>query len=153
MAKGDHIKVKRSIFLWFGYWHHGIDCGDGTIIHYGGKRHMDGGIHVQRVSINIFLDGGKPVVIHYSRCFPPHVVVKNAEECLGERGFSSLFNNCEHFARLCKTGNRRSQQVRRAVALSSAVIINIIGLTTDFFSFATALTASCGLFLYSRLRS
>ena len=24
MAKGDHIRVRRS-----GYWHHGIDCGDG----------------------------------------------------------------------------------------------------------------------------
>jgi len=27
MARGDHVRVKRR-----GYWHHGIDCGDGTVI-------------------------------------------------------------------------------------------------------------------------
>ena len=29
MDKGDHIFVYRR-----GYSHHGIDCGDGTVIHY-----------------------------------------------------------------------------------------------------------------------
>ena len=34
MARGDHIFVKR----WGGvYSHHGIDCGDGSVIHYSGK--------------------------------------------------------------------------------------------------------------------
>lgn len=34
MAKGDHIFVNR-----FGgtYGHHGIDCGDGSVIHYSGR--------------------------------------------------------------------------------------------------------------------
>ncbi len=34
MARGDHIFVRR----WSGvYSHHGIDCGDGTVIHYSGE--------------------------------------------------------------------------------------------------------------------
>ncbi|HRT20579.1 MAG TPA: lecithin retinol acyltransferase family protein, partial [Candidatus Hydrogenedentes bacterium] len=32
MARGDHIKVRRFL-----YSHHGIDCGDGTVIHYTGS--------------------------------------------------------------------------------------------------------------------
>lgn len=29
MQKGDHLYVSRGL-----YTHHGIDCGDGTVIHY-----------------------------------------------------------------------------------------------------------------------
>ena len=31
MAKGDHLYVDRGLGS---FTHHGIDCGDGTVIHY-----------------------------------------------------------------------------------------------------------------------
>lgn len=34
MARGDHVKVKRMGGL---YTHHGIDLGDGRVIHYSGE--------------------------------------------------------------------------------------------------------------------
>lgn len=153
MAKGDHIKVRRSKFKCLGYWHHGIDCGDGTVIHYGGKRRLENGIHVQRVTLDTFLDGGRVVTIPYTDCYPSDLVVKNAETLIGEKGFSTVFNNCEHFARFCKTGSRRSKQVRKAAALCSAVLIYIIGLTTDFISFTALIAAGCGLFIFTRMKT
>jgi hypothetical protein len=33
MARGEHIYVHFTKFV-----HHGIDCGDGTIIHYDGEK-------------------------------------------------------------------------------------------------------------------
>ena len=34
MGKGDHIRVKRAGGV---YYHHGLDVGDGYVIHYSGE--------------------------------------------------------------------------------------------------------------------
>jgi hypothetical protein len=39
-------------------------------------------------------------------------VVKRALKMLGDKTFSGLFDNCEHFVRYCQTGKRKSNQVR-----------------------------------------
>ncbi|MFN3326267.1 MAG: lecithin retinol acyltransferase family protein [Bryobacteraceae bacterium] len=38
MARSDHIFCRR-----FGYTHHGIDAGDGTVTHYTGERGQKAG--------------------------------------------------------------------------------------------------------------
>lgn len=106
MARGDHIYVRRV-----GYRHHGIDCGDGTVIHYSGEVGQKENAAIVRASYERFAKGGRIRIRRYGICDPPDVVVKRAESRLGERGYNLLFNNCEHFAVWCKTGGARSEQV------------------------------------------
>ena len=49
MARGDHIYVYRY-FPGFQYTHHGIDCGDGTVIHYSEEI-------IERIAIQEFSQG------------------------------------------------------------------------------------------------
>jgi len=116
-GRGDHLRVKR----WKGvYSHHGIDVGGGRVIHFDGEPLQKFNATIRKVSKRTFADGGVIEVVHHSRCDPPTVVVKRAESKLGERGYNLAFNNCEHFAFWCKTGRKKSRQVRR-VAVAGGV--------------------------------
>jgi len=55
-------------------------------------------------------------------CNEPAEVIKNARSNIGKFDYDVWTNNCEHFARWCKTGNRESHQADSAtqVALASA---------------------------------
>ena len=107
MARGDHIYVHR-----LGYTHHGIDCGDGTVVHYTGELGQKKEAAIRRTPIDQFLKGGHPKVRPYGQCDSPDVVVERAESRLGENKYKLLFNNCEHFATWCKTGRHQSEQVK-----------------------------------------
>ncbi len=65
MAAGDHIYVKR-----FGgvYAHHGIDCGDGSVIHYTGESWY-APRRVQRTPLELFARDGEVLVRDYSAFF------------------------------------------------------------------------------------
>lgn len=108
MARGDQIYVMREFVGLDGvYQHHGIDCGDGTVIHY---RKTDVA-EISRTSMASFA-GGKPVYVkHYAVCYVPDAVVQRAESRLGERKYNLIANNCEHFANWCKTGVNESAQL------------------------------------------
>lgn len=110
MARGDHIRVNRGL-----YWHHGIDMGDGTVIHAAGEpgRRKIGAI-VRSASMDEFLRGSWPVRVRSDRSLPPEQIVERARQALGRGGYSLFFNNCEHFARWCQTGESGSRQVQRA---------------------------------------
>lgn len=43
--------------------------------------------------------------------FTPRTVVRRAKSKIGTRGYNLLWNNCEHFALWCKTGEPMSEQV------------------------------------------
>lgn len=108
MARGDQIYVWRPFFNLEGvYEHHGIDCGDGTVIHYRKPSET-----IERTSLATFTQGKKVYVKQYATSFLPDVVVQRAESRLGERKYNLLFNNCEHFATWCKTGFSDSLQLR-----------------------------------------
>jgi Lecithin retinol acyltransferase/PspA/IM30 family len=110
MAHGDQIYVYREYLNLKGvYQHHGIDCGDGTVIHYRKPSEV-----VERTSLEIFSRGNPVYVLQYTDgfCFIPNVVVSRAEGRLGERKYNLLFNNCEHFATWCKTGFSDSSQIK-----------------------------------------
>lgn len=136
MAKGDHLYVNCGA-----YDHHGIDCGNETVIHYEGK--YRGGritrvpkmtfannkiIHVRQYSEKtvavaladgktaVLLADGKTIYIRdlLEKSYSPEAVVARAESRLGEEGYDLIFNNCEHFATWCKTGIHESKQSKNA---------------------------------------
>ena len=112
MARGDHIRVKRGF-----YWHHGIDCGDGTVIHYSGDLKNKRNASIERASLEQFAksSGVEAIeVVRHRDCDPPDEVMRRAVERLGESGYSFVWGNCEHFAHWCKTGRKKSMQVRAA---------------------------------------
>jgi len=119
MARGDHIKAGRGI-----YSHHGIDLGDGRVIHYSG---LADGLHGGPVAIcseSDFARGRKIKVIHHRDASPPDVVIERALSRLNEDEYGVVRNNCEHFASWALTGRGRSRQVRKAgAALGLALVV------------------------------
>lgn len=111
MAKGDHIYVRR----WF-YTHHGIDAGDGTVIHYSSDSLNKSGAVIERTSLEDFRAGDKLAVRRYPECLPADLTVERATQRLGEAQYRLVFNNCEHFASWCRTGIHSSSQVRRLIS-------------------------------------
>lgn len=124
MAKGDHIYIS----FWFNgcpITHHGIDCGDGSVIHYDGQK-------VCRISKTKFTKGKTITVKEYGKCDADDVVVQRAENRLNERKYNPVFNNCEHFAYYCKVGRHKSEQVNRAgAAVGGAVAGGVVGTGTQ----------------------
>jgi len=121
MARGDHLFIDCP-----GYSHHGIDCGDGRVIHFDshlwrkvlGKLHEDFHPRVREASWSEF-SRGRPVFI---RCYvdsdDARVVIERARGRTGETQYDLWNNNCEHFAVWCKTGVAESTQVKAAVQAS-----------------------------------
>ncbi len=115
MARGDQIYVMQEFLNIQGvYEHHGIDCGDGTVIHQRKRTET-----IERTPFAKFVNNAKSKVYvrQYRTCFIPDVVVQRAESRLGERNYNLLFNNCEHFATWCKTGVSESRQVKNFIPI------------------------------------
>ncbi len=120
MAKGDHIQVGR-----LGYSHHGVDCGDGTVIHFSGDDGEKKRPYVRRTSLDEFAQGAHVHVAHHAK--DPKASVARAEQYLDADNYSLIFHNCEHFARWCATGRHKSRQVRIAI---SGLAVGVTGLLT-----------------------
>ena len=98
LKPGMHIAAHRSL-----YTHHGIYVGNGQVISY----LLDTG--VTKYSLEDFAA---------EQSFPPEQIVARAEGRRGENNYSLPFNNCEHFANWCVTGNAHSEQVQE-IALTA----------------------------------
>ncbi|MFV2066100.1 MAG: lecithin retinol acyltransferase family protein [Pirellulales bacterium] len=109
MSKGEHLAVRRSL-----YWHHGIDLGDGHVMHYGRGLDNKKDAVVESVTWNIFSQGRSVQIVPGERRFSPDTVVDRAWSRLGERCYDVLDNNCESFVRWCRTGVAESHQARAA---------------------------------------
>lgn len=108
MAKGDQIYVMRPLMGMAGvYEHHGIDCGDETVIHY----RKTATATITRNTLETFAQGQRVQVKRVPVAYLPDIVVQRAESRLGEQRYDLLTNNCEHFATWCKTGQVQSEQV------------------------------------------
>ncbi len=117
MAAGDHIRVQRRVI-----WHHGIDMGDGTVIHASGEPgRLKLDAEIRRDSMEEFLRGGRAERIHAAEALPARQVTERAESALGGRDYSLFFNNCEHFARWCQSGRALSEQVDYFALAGTAV--------------------------------
>ena len=122
MSRGDHIYVRRRRRL-TRYSHHGIDCGDGTVVHYAGG--PETGRRVERTSMGSFAGGSEVLVRTYRRRLPVEEIVANAESRLGSDGYHLLWNNCEHFATWSATGSAASKQVRGWVAAGPGAVASL----------------------------
>lgn len=107
MAKGDQIYTIRDVLRTKNvYEHYGIDCGDGTVIHYQKLSEPE----IARTSMVTFTADRQLYIKYHPICLNPDVVVTRAKSRLGERNYDFFFNNCEHFANWCKTGRSFSWQ-------------------------------------------
>jgi hypothetical protein len=111
------------------YTHHGIDMGDGTIIHFSGEptrlRHAE----VRLDTLEDFAMGSPlEVISHEGVARSPEVIVATAREHLGERGYRLWQHNCEHFATYCVTGRAESAQVM--IARKAGMALGLAAATT-----------------------
>lgn len=127
MARGDHIKVKRFGGL---YTHHGIDLGDGTVVHLDGEPLRRKHSKVKRSPMDEFLKGKQAKAVRHKEAVrPEEETVMEALGRMGEAGYDVFRNNCEHFAHACKTGVAKSRQVERAAlaGLAAAAGVVVVG--------------------------
>lgn len=120
MAAGDHIRVLRGF-----YWHHGIDSGDGTVIHYTGTP-FERNAAVKRESRNVFAEGGEVEVVSHPGGFGAHKTIGRARSRMGEKKYDLVFNNCEHFALWCCPGEHRSEQVDVVTGMVGVVVPRLV---------------------------
>lgn len=115
MARGDRLEVEHRIAgTTVTYLHHGIDLGDGTVIHARPHdfRNPFGGGHVVRTSLAAFAEGRSVRVRNEpAATFEPDQIVDRALSHVGRDGYDLVIDNCEHFATWCATGRRSSRQV------------------------------------------
>lgn len=144
MARGDHVYVRRGRR----YTHHGIDCGDGSVIHYAGTR---GTVRrVARSPIEEFAAGSEVLVRTYETRLGADEAIANAESRLGFSGYHLVRNNCEHFAAWCCTGRAASTQVRRWVLGSQGALATIVTAESAGAHVVLLGTAGAGLYVAAR---
>ena len=144
MARGDHIYVRRGRR----YTHHGIDCGDGTVIHYVGPR---GSVRqVGRTPMSVFEAGSAVQVRTYEHRLSPEEAVRNAESRLGSSGYHLVRNNCEHFAAWCCTGRATSSQVRRWALATQGTLASLVAVQSLGAHLALLGTLGAGLYALAR---
>ena len=71
MARADHIFVKR-----LSYTHHGIHCGDESVIRYTGEVGQKSGAAIRRSADAEFANGATIQVQEYGQCDPPDKVIR-----------------------------------------------------------------------------
>jgi hypothetical protein len=144
MARGDHLVICMTV-----YTHHGIDVGDGTVVHWatpdGTKQVFDGTLTkdlaaIRRTSFDQFAEGRPVEVRSYADGFSAETVVARALGRVGEHGYDLLDNNCEHFVTWCKTGRHDSEQVKNGMTL-------LVGVAC----LGTGLAGSAGILSATRL--
>ena len=136
MAAGERLEVRRWLAgTAIAYWHHGIDMGDGTVVHARPHdfRNPFGGGSVVRTSLEEFAEGQEVRPTREPPAeFPAEEVARRAAEHVGRPGYCPVVANCEHFATWCATGQRRSRQVeavvRRVVTVAATVVAGIVAL-------------------------
>lgn len=123
LQPGLHLSVSRGL-----YDHHGIYIGNDQVIHHSGFAEPFKKGSIELTSIEGFL-GGKDqfTVVNYpsdTATYTNEEIVERACGCLGEDDYNLLFNNCEHFACWCVTGQKRSEQVDYVMKQASEVAVS-----------------------------
>lgn len=125
MARGDHLKVKRYGL----YEHHGIDLGDGRVVHFGEPGKDPANKPIRITDMEEFRGNGYRIkVVPYKpgKALDPEESARIALAAVGRKGYNLAFNNCEHFATFCKTGRKNSRQVWRAALGMSTVALAMV---------------------------
>ncbi|MGC3980635.1 MAG: lecithin retinol acyltransferase family protein [Steroidobacteraceae bacterium] len=104
---GTHLVTPR-----FGYQHHGIYIGSGKVLHYAGLCEWNHIGPVEEIDLIAFAAGHAIEVREHPKAkYYGHIAVARARSRLGERSYSLLKNNCEHFCTWCIDGISYSDQV------------------------------------------
>ena len=115
MSRGDRLEVEHGIVgSTVTYLHHGVDLGDGTVVHARPHDFQNpfGGGRVVRTSLEEFAEGrGVRVRNEPSAVFSSAEIADRALAHVGRDGYDLVIDNCEHFATWCATGSRTSRQV------------------------------------------
>ncbi len=127
--RGDHLRAGKP-----GALHHdGIYLGGGRIIHLtGGEGGGKASARVRTDSLAVFASGRPVTVRPYAEGHDPDAIIARAESKLGEGGYHLIFNNCQHFARWCATGDHHSEQVTSVAATAGTVGVPVIAATVGF---------------------
>lgn len=121
MAFGDHIYVKRGL-----YTHHGVDMGDGWVIHFSSADGTKSGASICWARIEVFAGNATVRVQAYGIRFGAEQAGERARSMLGQSGYDLFSNNCEHFATWCVTGEHSSAQVEAAASGASLVGVGTV---------------------------
>jgi hypothetical protein len=132
--RGDHIFVKRTpLGGGLAYTHHGVDLGDGRVVHYSGEPTSAEPGRVVISRMEDFLLGGKASVRRYKSALSREETVRRALSRLGEEKYNIVTNNCEHFATWCRTGESGSKQVAKvAVKVGKLLGGSKVGRAVEF---------------------
>ncbi len=122
MAKGDHIYV-----CYPGFTHHGIDSGDGSVIHYETNQQNR---KITRVAIADFANKNTVYRKKYEYYDAADTVVMRAESKLNQPGDDLFNHNSENFAYWCKTGQTKNEPVKSPidhvpVAIATKVVAEV----------------------------
>jgi hypothetical protein len=121
MSRGDHLIVGRGL-----YTHHGIDLGDGTVVHYSGWHSGLKAGPVERVPYDVFCEGREPRIRRHPKAtHSPEEAADRALERVGEDRYNVVWRNCESLCRWAHTGGEWSVQIGActAVALATGVAL------------------------------
>ena len=118
VQRGDHVAWHN----WYAIWHHAIvvDIPDGgralTVIHYSSDIGKQDGhcasVRLETLNVNPHKEDLYRMDYPPGNVYPVEEVIERAVSRLGEAKYNPLANNCEHFARWCKTGRAQCGQVR-----------------------------------------
>ena len=150
MARGEHLVVRRG-----GYSHHGVDVGDGSVIHVIKTGAVPGRALVGHVTMDEFAAGGVVEVRAYGSRRDPDAAVELAMAKLGADDYHIVFRNCEHFATWCVAGEHSSAQVESASSTAGVLGAGAIvpSLSVGIVSSAGQAAALSGPNLMSGLRT
>ncbi|MFN6400840.1 MAG: lecithin retinol acyltransferase family protein [Planctomycetota bacterium] len=133
MSRADLLTVP-CFWGFIPYRHFGIDMGDGTVVHLASIDGDTSQMEVQRVPLEQFAAGKAVLVEQVSGSLADDQVIERALAGVGNTHYHVALGNCEHFARLCKTGEHVSHQTDRL--LRGVIRVGLAGLAS-----ATARTA------------
>lgn len=132
MALGDRLAVERRLAgSAVTYTHHGVDLGDGTVVHArpDDPDRIFGGGRVARTSLAEFAAGAAVrVVVDPPARFPAEEVARRALALVDRDGYCPVVENCEHFATWCATGARGSRQVDLLVGRLGGAAVRVAAL-------------------------
>ena len=124
LMAGDHIYVKRRGYL---YSHHGIYAGNGQVLHFKGAVKEKKDPTVILSDMDTFLNNGKLQRRTYKKRLPHAETLQIAQAHLARKGYSLVFNNCEHFATYCASGEKKSTQVHRIIGGMATLTLAVTG--------------------------
>ena len=116
------------------YRHYGVYEGDGKVIDFSSSKGHEtdaADACIREKSLDAFANGREcSVDDSVEQKYSPTETVRRARSQIGKRKgeYNLATNNCEHFARECKSGKSESKQVQKVVA-GAAITAGVIAVT------------------------